>query len=258
MSDKIKRNFIRKQYSKVAKKQKAGCCGSCCCGNNTEIDKISLQIGYSEKDLDDALQEANMGLGCGNPVATANLKEGEAVLDLGCGGGFDCFLARKKVGEKGYVIGVDMTPEMIDLARKNNEKLGYKNVEFRLGEIENLPVEDGIIDVIISNCVINLSTDKRQAFKEAYRVLKKRGRLCISDVAAVRELPGDIRNDFELLANCISGAAHFDKTEEMLKEAGFSDIILKQKEGSKEIIDSWVPGKNFADYVAIFMIEAKK
>lgn len=256
MSNEIKRNFIRKQYAKVAKNE-TGCCGSGCCCNNNDAN-VSLRLGYTEEDLNSVPSQSNMGLGCGNPVAISDLKEGETVLDLGSGGGFDCFLARKKVGENGYVIGVDMTPDMISLARDNNEKIGYKNVEFRLGEIEHLPVADGIIDVIISNCVINLSLDKLQVFKEAYRVLKKGGRLSISDVVATAKLPEDILKNLEMLSGCISGAEHIDKIKSLLKGAGFTEIKLTPKENSKEIIGTWVPGSKAEDYVASYIIEARK
>ncbi|NLC16460.1 MAG: arsenite methyltransferase [Clostridiales bacterium] len=257
MSKEIKRNFIRKQYSKIARKEKIACCSGCCCGGN-DVDNISFQLGYTEEDLKSVPSQSNMGLGCGNPIAIANLKEGETVLDLGSGGGFDCFLARRKVGEKGYVIGVDMTSEMILLARKNNEKMGYKNVEFRLGEIERLPVADGTIDVIISNCVINLALNKQKVFKEAYRVLKKGGRLSIVDVLVTAKLPEDILNDLEMLAGCISGAEHIEKIKGMLEEAGFTDIKMTPKENSRKIISAWVPGRNIEDYVASYIIEAIK
>ncbi|HHW89561.1 MAG TPA: arsenite methyltransferase [Clostridiales bacterium] len=258
MSKEIKRNFIRKQYSKVAKKEKIACCSGCCCGGNDDVNNISFQLGYTEEDLKSVRPQLNMGLGCGNPIAIANLKEGEIVLDLGSGGGFDCFLARRKVGEKGYVIGIDMTSEMITLARKNNEKMGYKNVEFRLGEIERLSVADGIIDVIISNCVINLALNKQKVFKEAYRVLKKGGRLSIADVLVTAKLPEDILNDLEMLAACISGAEHIDKIKSMLEEIGFTDINMTPKENSREIISAWVPGRNIEDYVTSYIIEAIK
>jgi arsenite methyltransferase len=199
-----------------------------------------------------------MGLGCGNPIAIAALKAGETVLDLGSGGGFDCFLARRRVGEAGAVIGVDMTPDMIRLARANAEKSGYSNVEFRLGEIEHLPVADNAVDVIISNCVINLSLDKEQVYRDAYRVLKPGGRLSISDVVATAELPEPVKQDLKLLAGCIAGAEHADKVRLMLRDAGFVNIVLTPKDNSREIIASWVPGRNLEDYVASYIIEANK
>ncbi|OPX86799.1 MAG: Erythromycin 3''-O-methyltransferase [Pelotomaculum sp. PtaB.Bin104] len=197
------RDFIRKNYADVALQNgSGGCCGS---GNSCEVfsldaDEVSINIGYTENDLKNVPAEANMGLGCGNPIAIAGLKEGEVVLDLGSGGGIDCFLARALVGETGHVIGVDMTPEMIKLARKNAEKSGYKNIEFRLGEIEHLPVADSSVDVIISNCVINLSMDKVQVFKDAFRVLKPGGRLSITDIVATKQLPQDMKKDLNLIS----------------------------------------------------------
>lgn len=257
------RDFIRKNYAEVAAKgSEGGCCGSSCscgCGDSTlDIQEASINIGYSEDDLKAVPPEANMGLGCGNPIAIAALKESEVVLDLGSGGGFDCFLARRQVGEKGHVIGVDMTPEMIKLARKNAEKSGYANVEFRLGEIENLPVVDVSVDVIISNCVINLSLDKQQVFKEAFRVLKAGGRLSISDVVATAQLPENIRHDLSMMAGCIAGAEYVEDIRTMLRNAGFKNIQLTPKDNSREIIKTWAPGKKIEDFVASFIIEAEK
>jgi SAM-dependent methyltransferase len=255
------REFIRNNYSEVAQKGSAGgCCGGgCSCSSpQVNIKDAAIKIGYSENDLNDVPMEANMGLGCGNPIAIADLKEGEVVLDLGSGGGFDSFLARKQVGEMGFVIGVDMTPEMIKLARKNAEESGYKNIEFRLGEIEYLPVADEAVDVIISNCVINLSLDKQQVFNEAYRVLKPRGRISISDVVATAEIPEHIKNDLTNVSGCIAGAEYVDNIENMLKNAGFVSIRMFPKDNSKEIIKSWVPDKNVEEFVASYIIEAEK
>lgn len=255
------RDFIRKNYSRVALQGVAGgcCSGGCSCsGPQVNIKEAALNIGYTESDLKDIPAQANMGLGCGNPIAIAALKEGEVVLDLGSGGGFDCFLARKQVGATGFVIGVDMTPEMIKLARQNAEKSGYKNVEFRLGEIEHIPAADGSVDVIISNCVINMSLDKQQVFNEAYRVLKSGGRISISDVVATAELPERIKNDLVSMAGCIAGAEYEENLRTMLQNAGFENIRLFPKDNSKEIIKSWVPDKNVEEFVASYMIEAKK
>lgn len=255
------REEIRKNYSSVARSGSVSCgCSPGCCGSNSDFDvnEITKGLGYTEDDLSAVPEGANMGLGCGNPLAIAALKEGEHVLDLGSGGGFDCFLARRQVGETGYVIGVDMTPEMLTLARENARKSGYINVDFRLGEIEHLPLADSTVDVIISNCVINLSLEKEQVFKEAYRVLKKGGRLSISDIVATAELPPDIKNDLAMLAGCISGAEHVHKIRAMLKGAGFRDIRLEPKDKSKEIVSSWVPNKNIENYVASYIIEAVK
>jgi len=262
MKDKEKlRQKIRKNYSQVALKGSSGCCCSTgCCGSDSAIDAnaAAKNLGYSKEDLVNMPDQANMGLGCGNPIAIASLKEGDIVLDLGSGGGFDCFLARRQVGETGFVIGVDMTPEMINLARENTKKSGYKNVEFRLGEIEHLPVTDNTIDVIISNCVINLSLEKQKVFNEAYRVLKPGGRISISDVVATAKIPESIKNDFASLAGCIAGAEHVENIENMLKNSGFINIRMVPKDNSKEIIKSWVPEKNAEEYVASYTIEAQK
>jgi SAM-dependent methyltransferase len=261
MADKEKiRGHIRKQYAKAAKREVKSCCsGECGCnGTAADISAVSKKLGYSEQDFYDAPYESNMGLGCGNPVAIASLKEGETVLDLGSGGGFDCFIARKRVGATGYIIGVDMTPDMISLARKNIDKSEYKNIEFRLGEIEHLPVADNSIDVIISNCVINLSVDKEQVFKETYRVLKTGGRLSVSDVVATAEIPEKYRQDFDMISGCMGGAEHIDKIKEMLKRAGYKDIEITLKENSNDIIAAWAPDTKIEDYVASAIIEARK
>ncbi len=255
------RNAIRKNYAEVAKSGSTGgcCAGGCCCsGVPVDIKDSAKKLGYTEADLKNMPKDANMGLGCGNPIAIAELKEGESVLDLGCGGGFDCFLASRRVGASGYVIGVDMTPDMIALARKNADNGGYTRVDFRLGEIEHLPVADESIDVIISNCVINLSLDKEQVFKETFRVLRQGGRLSVSDVVATEKLPEQTREDLQLVSGCIGGAEYVEDVRIMLQNAGFSDIQLTPKENSREIIKSWGFGKNVEDYVASFIIEANK
>lgn len=256
-----KQKIIIERYSTIANQSHIGCCsGSGCCGssNNIDITGAALKNGYSEADLLLAPAEANMGLGCGNPLAFAGIQKGEIVLDLGSGGGFDCFLAEKMVGDEGYVIGVDMTSEMVLLARENAKKMGCTNVEFRLGEIEHLPVADSSVDVIISNCVINLSQAKDQVFAEAYRVLKPGGRLSISDIVTTANLPEEIKEDPEMLTSCIAGAEQVDTIRAMLEQAGFKDIRLTPKENSKEILTSWIPESNVEDYVASFRIEAIK
>ena len=215
-------------------------------------------MGYSDIDLAEIVEGANMNLGCGNPIAISNLKPGETVLDLGCGGGFDSFLAAKAIGPEGHVIGVDMTPEMINKARHNAKKIGAKNVEFRLGEIENIPTADNSVDIIMSNCVINLSPDKKKVFQEAFRVLKIGGRVAISDIVATAPLPEEISNNPELIASCIGGAATIKETEKMLKEAGFDKIRIELKEVSHKLIEQWVPGKRVEDYVVSAYIEAEK
>ncbi len=220
------RKKVREGYAKIAGGK------DCCCGSaaSTCEEAISKNIGYSEEELASVPEGADLGLGCGNPVAFASLKEGETVLDLGSGAGLDCFLAANKVGQKGRVIGVDMTPEMIDKARQNARKSKRENVEFRLGEIENLPVADNAVDVVISNCVINLSTDKQRVFKEAFRVLKPGGRLMVSDIVLLKELPEVIKKSVRAYIGCLSGAVMEDKYVGMIKAAGFHDVkIIERK-----------------------------
>ena len=219
---------------------------------------VSARIGYSVEDLADLPEGANMGLGCGNPHAIASLQPGEVVLDLGSGGGIDCFLAAKAVGDKGRVIGVDMTPEMISKSREYAEKAKFSNVEFRLGEIEHIPAADNSADVIMSNCVINLSPDKPSVFRDAFRVLKKGGRLAVTDVVATAAMPDDVRENIELLAGCVAGAARMDELKAMLEEAGFSSIRINPKEESKEVIREWFPESRLEDYVVSATIEAVK
>jgi len=199
-----------------------------------------------------------MGLGCGNPKAIAALQTGEVVVDLGSGGGFDAFLAANEVGKTGQVIGVDMTPEMISKARNNAAKAGYKNIEFRLGEIEHLPIADNSIDAIMSNCVINLSPNKQQVFNDAYRILKPGGRLAISDVVSSTELPNDIKNDNQLYSACVSGASSIDSLEKMMQLAGFKQIIIEPRDESRDFIKDWAPGSKIEDYVISANIQAVK
>jgi SAM-dependent methyltransferase len=221
------KKVVRKSYAKIAK-QDTSCCApvDSCCGSVDLTQDISKKIGYSEEDIKAVPEGANMGLGCGNPVALSSLREGETVLDLGSGGGFDCFLAAEKVGKTGRVIGVDMTPEMIDKARENAQKGKYENVEFRLGEIENLPAADNSVDIIISNCVINLAPDKKNVFKEAFRVLKPGGRLMVSDIVLEKELPDKIRSSIEAYVACVSGALLKDEYIEAINEAGFRQVKI--------------------------------
>ncbi|MEM7479380.1 MAG: arsenite methyltransferase [Planctomycetota bacterium] len=251
------RQAVREHYGKVATSEAADCCSTSCCTEG-DAKATSLELGYSKVDVDHVPDGANMGLGCGNPRAIASLKPGEVVLDLGSGGGFDCFLALKEVGESGAVFGVDMTPDMVSKARDNAEKLGVENVEFRLGEIENLPVADDLIDVIISNCVINLSPDKSRVFREAYRALKPGGRLAISDIVASAELPEEQQSDMTLLTGCMAGASLISEVESMLEESGFESITITPKDGSKEFIRKWAPGTAIEDYVLSAYIEATK
>lgn len=223
MKSKEVKKSVRDSYAKVARR------GSSCCGDSPKSTDVSKAIGYSQEELLSIPDASNMGLGCGNPTAIASLKEGEVVLDLGAGGGLDCFLSSQKVGPTGKVIGVDMTPDMIDLARDNAEKNNFTNVEFRLGEIENLPVADNSVDIIISNCVINLSPEKQRVFDEAYRVLRPGGRIAISDIVLLKPLPDSIRDNKKLLAACISGAELKNRYLEMIENAGFKDIQVQQK-----------------------------
>lgn len=220
------KKIVREGYAKVAA-QRSSCCSSSCCGTGSGAAKdISRSIGYSDHEMSAVPEGANLGLGCGNPVALALLKEGDVVLDLGSGAGFDAFLASARVGETGRVIGVDMTPEMIEKARSNARKGNYTNVEFRLGEIERLPVEDHSVDAIISNCVINLSPDKQSVFRETYRVLKPGGRLMVSDLVLVRDLPEAVRESLEAYVGCLAGAAKKEDYLTGLKEAGFKDVEI--------------------------------
>lgn len=219
------RDVVRKGYARIAQREDSCCAPSeSCCGTASSAEEISKQIGYTEEDLEAVPEGANLGLGCGNPVALAALGEGETVLDLGSGAGFDGFLAADRVGKSGTVIGVDMTPEMLEKARANARKGSYENVEFRLGEIENLPVADGSVDVVISNCVINLSPNKRRVFAEAFRALKPGGRLMVSDIVLLEELPDVIKDSVEAYIGCLSGAVLKEEYIEAIEGAGFRDI----------------------------------
>jgi len=219
---------VQESYAKIAKSSGC-CCGGCGCDSNEKAQKQSGQMGYSQDEISKAPQGSNLGLGCGNPTAIASLKEGEVVLDLGSGAGFDAFLASPKVGKSGKVIGVDMTDEMLEKARENAEKGSFTNVEFKKGDIEELPIEDNSIDAIISNCVINLAPNKEKVFKEAYRVLKTGGRLMVSDVVLVKPLPDEVKNDKELLVGCVSGAILKQDYLNLLKKAGFKDITIHKE-----------------------------
>jgi arsenite methyltransferase len=258
-NDQIRQN-VRSRYKQIALQElnSGSCCSvsSGCCRTPNET---SAKLGYSEEELSFVPDGANLGLGCGNPLAIAELKQGDVVLDLGSGAGFDCFLAARQVGETGRVIGVDMTPEMISKARNNAAKGGFTNTEFRLGEIEYLPVANRSVDIIISNCVINLSPDKPKVFKEAYRVLKPGGRLVVSDVVATAELPMAIKNDMDALySGCVSGAASIHELESILQQSGFVQITIEPKYESKEFIKEWVPGADISDYIVSVIIKAIK
>ena len=257
------RKAVKDRYGNIARAESSGCCGP---DDNAELqatpllmyDKQAFQMGYSPEDLTSVPEGANLNLGCGNPGAIAALKPGETVLDLGSGAGFDSFLAANKVGPTGRVIGVDMTPDMITKAEENAEKGAYPNVEFRLGEIEDLPVEDNMVDVILSNCVINLSPDKPSVFKEAYRVLKTGGRLAISDIVATAEIPDEYKQDLALYSACVSGALLISDLENILVEAGFKEIEIKPKDESKMFIKEWDQDIPLEEFIQSATIEAKK
>ena len=231
---------------------------SCCGGAVPSVGDKAAAMGYSAEDLAAVPDGANLGLGCGNPQAIAALQPGEVVVDLGSGAGFDCLLAARQVGATGRVIGVDMTHEMLAKARGNAAKVGAANVEFRLGELEHLPVADNTADVIISNCVINLVPDKAQVFREAFRVLKPGGHLSVSDVLNIAPLPDDLRSDPVLLCGCVAGAISAERTETLLREAGFVDVVIAVKPESRETVASWAPGRGIENCVASAMVEARK
>ena len=244
------RTIVRDHYAKVATKG-ASCAPGCCDGLNA-----AAGLGYTNADAAAAPEGADLGLGCGNPTAIASLQAGETVLDLGSGGGFDCFIAAKQVGPTGRVIGVDMTPEMVSRARANAAKVNATNVEFRLGEIEHLPVADASVDAIVSNCVVNLSPEKSNVFREAFRVLKPGGRIALSDVVAIAPLPPAIKQQAAALAGCIAGAANIDDVRAMLVEAGFAKVRVEPLPHSAKIVGAWVPG--IEKYIASATIEATR
>jgi SAM-dependent methyltransferase len=223
------KKIVKDEYAQIAKTSSQCGCGSCGCSSNMTVQKQSGELGYSEDEMTSIPDGANLGLGCGNPTAIASLKEGDVVLDLGSGTGFDVFLAAKKIGPTGKAIGVDMTDEMLAKANENAKKGGYTNVEFRKGDIENLPVDDNCIDVVISNCVINLAPDKAKVFKETYRVLKSGGRLMVSDVVLIKSLPEDLKNDKDLLIGCVSGAILKEDYINLLRLSGFKNIEIHKE-----------------------------
>jgi arsenite methyltransferase len=250
---------VRKRYAKVAKTSGSCCASSVSCCSAPANEQVSKMVGYSDADMTSVPEGANLGLGCGNPTALASLKEGERVLDLGSGAGFDCFLAAKKVGKQGKVIGVDMTPEMLDKARANAKKGKYTNVEFRLGEIENLPVADNSVDVIISNCVINLAPNKKRVFEEAYRVLAPNGRVMVSDIVLLKPLPESIQKSVEAYAGCIAGAEIKDKYLEQMRSAGFEEVkVLNEKTYPLEYIISEDAFKGAIDRLKMTQEELKE
>lgn len=259
------KDMVRARYGGIAVGSVSDCCApapaaaSCCAPTPAATaDGKSQAMGYSADDLAAVPEGANLGLGCGNPQAIAAMRPGETVVDLGSGAGFDCLLAARQVGASGRVIGVDMTHEMLAKARANATKLGATNVEFRLGEIEHLPIADMTADVILSNCVINLVPDKAQAFREAFRALKPGGRLAISDVVNMATLPPDLAADRGLICGCVAGAAPVAQIETWLAEAGFTDIAIDVKPESRAMIATWAPGRKIEDYVASAIIQARK
>lgn len=260
MSD-VEKDLIRQAVSAAYARRvgpEKGCCGPAEPSKSSGKPAYSERLGYSKEELADLPDAADLGLGCGNPTALAGLKPGEVVVDLGAGGGVDCFLAAKQVGPEGHVIGIDMTPKMLSKARANAEKVGAKNVEFRLGEIEYLPVADGVADVILSNCVINLSPDKARVFREAYRILKPGGRLHVADVVATEPLPDALKKDKRLVCGCMGQCAEVAEVEQLLAAAGFTGIAIAVNEKSRKFIAGWAPNTGVEDYVASAQIDAVK
>jgi ubiquinone/menaquinone biosynthesis C-methylase UbiE len=262
MDDAQIKEMVRARYGGIAAQaSEASCCApaawSCCSPETASHDK-ARRMGYSEAELAAVPEGANLGLGCGNPQAIAAMQPGEIVVDLGSGAGFDCFLAARQVGDAGRVIGVDMTHEMLKKARENAARIGARNVEFRLGELEHLPIADNTADVVISNCVINLVPDKAQVFCEAFRVLKPGGRLAVSDVINIAPLPPELQADPALLCGCVAGAATSDRIKAWLSEAGFVDIRVTPNFESREMVESWTSGRGVENYIAPAMVEARK
>ena len=246
------RSAVREHYANIARGSNTECAPGCC----SSVGTAATTLGYSADQMGAVPEGADLGLGCGNPTAIASLRDGETVLDLGAGGGFDCFIAAHQVGPRGRVIGVDMTADMVARARANARKMSATNVEFRLGEIEHLPIADASIDAILSNCVINLSPDKPAVFREAFRVLRAGGRLAISDVVATGPIPVELQNQAAALAGCVAGAAPLAEVRAMLAAAGFTDVEVKIAPRSAEIVGAWLPG--IERFVASATIEARK
>jgi SAM-dependent methyltransferase len=254
------KTMVRARYAGIAAGASASCCGpapASCCGP-APVSEKSRAMGYSEAELAALPEGADLGLGCGNPQAIAALKPGETVIDLGSGAGFDCFIAARQVGPTGHVIGVDMTHEMLAKARENAAKIGAANVEFRLGELEHLPVADNTADIAMSNCVINLVPDKAQVFREMFRALKPGGRVAVSDVLNTAPLPPALQADAALVCGCVAGAARADQVETWLRDAGFADIRITPKPESRDLIAAWAPGRGIEDYVVSAIVEARK
>lgn len=268
MSDKVIdlteiKAMVRARYGGIASGSTSDCCApvatACCATSDVAgADHKAREMGYSTEELAAVPEGANLGLGCGNPQAIASMKAGETVVDLGSGAGFDCLLAARQVGETGHVIGVDMTHEMLKKARDNAAKVGATNVEFRLGELEHLPIGDSTTDVILSNCVINLVPDKAQVFREAFRILKPGGRLAISDVVNTMPLTPDLASDSALLCGCVAGAVSAQDIEMWLQAAGFCDVRITVKPESRDMVANWAPGRGIENYVVAAIIEARK
>ncbi|WP_277542417.1 arsenite methyltransferase [Haloarcula laminariae] len=266
-TDDEQRRIVRERYADIAT-DSGGCCDpepddsdGCCDGTDGtagDADATARELGYADDEVDAVAGDANLGLGCGNPQAIADLDPGEAVLDLGSGAGFDCFLAADAVGPEGRVVGVDMTPDMVEKARENAGANDAANVEFRLGEIEHLPVPDASVDVVISNCVVNLSPDKPQVFREAFRALRPGGRLAIADVVQTAPFPPDVTRDPDSLSACVAGAATVDALERMLAEAGFEAVDIAPKDDSERFIREWADDYDPSDYLVSAIIEARK
>jgi arsenite methyltransferase len=266
------RQVVREGYARIATGSRRSCCGPSCCGDSA--DRVAQAAGYTEAELDTLPEGANMGLSCGNPTALAELQPGEVVLDLGSGGGFDVFLAGQKVGAAGRAIGVDMTPEMLSKARANlaayRQRTGLDNVEFRLGEIEHLPVADASVDVVISNCVVNLSPDKQQVWRDIARVLRPGGRVAVSDLALLRPLPPQVAQMVEALVGCVAGAVLVEETERLARQAGLTGIELERKDDYIDAMESWsdplyrqilehLPeGTKPGDYITSLNVRARK
>lgn len=256
------RQEVRERYGAIARNGVTGCgtaVGGCCSGPvSSPAATAPERLGYKPGEAESVPEGSEMGLGCGNPTAIASICAGEVIVDLGSGGGFDCFLASRATGPNGRVIGVDMTPDMISKARSNAVKGGFDNTEFRLGEIENLPVADTTADLVISNCVINLSPNKPRVFREVFRVLKPGGRIAISDIVATAPLPEELKADLAAYTGCVAGASSVTEVEQALRDAGFTAIKVVIKESSRQFINEWAPGKCGGDFVASATIQARK
>jgi SAM-dependent methyltransferase len=263
MDDAQIKEMMRARYGGIAAASETSCCApaaSSCCGleeAESSHDK-ARRMGYSEAELAAVPDGANLGLGCGNPQAIAAMQPGETVVDLGSGAGFDCFLAAQQVGTTGHVIGVDMTHEMLKKARDNAARIGAGNVEFRLGELEHLPIADNTADVLISNCVINLVPDKEQVFREAFRVLRPGGRLAVSDIINIAPLSAELQSDPALLCGCVAGAAPAERVEDWLASAGFVDVRVTPKPESRKLVKTWAPGRNLENHIVSAVVEARK